>query len=79
MTESEAGGSKWESYWRFYFLDSSCFSMNWDIFFWRRINGINVYEFWIGMGPTLAHKKIGEYRLLSENTADRRCVCDGGR
>lgn len=24
-----------------------------------RINGINVDEFWIGMGPTLVHKKIG--------------------
>ena len=46
-------------------------------FLLARINGINVYEFWIGMGPTLAHKK--KYRLLSENTADRRCVCDGGR
>ena len=29
-------------------------------FLLARINGINVYEFWIGMGPTLAHKKIGE-------------------
>lgn len=28
-------------------------------FLLARINGINVYEFWIGMGPTLAHKKIG--------------------
>lgn len=27
-------------------------------FLLARINGINVYEFWIGMGPTLAHKKI---------------------
>ena len=47
-------------------------------FLLARINGINVYEFWIGMGPTLAHKDR-KYRLLSENTADRRCVCDGGR
>ena len=28
-------------------------------FLLARINGINVYEFWIGMGPTLARKKIG--------------------
>ena len=47
-------------------------------FLLARINGINVYEFWIGMGPTLAQKDR-KYRLLSENTADRRCVCDGGR
>lgn len=29
-------------------------------FLLARINGIRVDEFWIGMGPTLLHKKIGE-------------------
>ena len=47
-------------------------------FLLARINGINVYEFWIGMGHT-GTQKDRKYRLLSENTADRRCVCDGGR
>ena len=29
-------------------------------FLLARKNGIRVDEFWIGMGPTLVHKKIGE-------------------
>ena len=66
MTESEAGGSKWESYWRFYFLGFIVFFHELGHFLLARINGINVYEFWIGMGPTLAHKKDRKYRLLSE-------------
>ena len=28
-------------------------------FFLARKNGIDVDEFWIGMGPTIVHKKIG--------------------
>ena len=39
-------------------------------FLLARINGINVYEFWIGMGPTLAHKKRICQREAS--TANRR-------
>ncbi len=57
-------------------LDSSYFSMNWDIFFWRGLmesmcmnSGSEWGRHW--------HTKDRKYRLLSENTADRRCVCDG--
>ena len=54
------------------------FSMNWDIFFWRGLMEsmcMNSGSEWADTGT----QKDRKYRLLSENTADRRCVCDGGR
>lgn len=29
-------------------------------FLLARVNGITVHEFWIGMGPTIVHKKVGD-------------------
>ena len=46
-------------------------------FLLARINGINVC---MNSGSEWGrhwHTKDRKYRLLSENTADRRCVCDG--
>lgn len=48
-------------------------------FILARKNGIDVDEFWIGMGPTLLHKKNRQYRLLSETPSHRRRMYDGRR
>ena len=41
-------------------------------------SGVKVEEFWIGMGPQILKKQMGENHLLFKTFTNRRCLRDGG-